>query len=336
MKKNLLLITGMFFVVLLMMSCEGPMGPAGTDGTDGINGTDGTNGVDGNMVCMQCHTLDNKSAVESEYHFTRHFNHTAVGYAGGRKDCTACHSHEGFVETQYTGMDTTANDISIPTAIGCLTCHDSHRTFDFESDGKDYALRTVDPVTFNIYPEHTIEFGSSSNLCVECHQPRRPAPVADDSGNFNVTSSHYGPHHAPNGTVLFGIGGYEFDGLDSYPAAGSSAHFTASCTGCHMGSAVGDAGGHTLIPTEASCITCHSNGVPDMKSEIEGLLENLKGRLQTAGILDAEGHVVTGEFPINVAGSFYNYALIEEDLSHGVHNPKYTRALLKNSIAKLQ
>ena len=341
MKKNLLLFTGMLFVAIFMMSCEGPMGPAGADGEDGIdgiNGTDGKDGVDGNMVCLQCHTLAHKNQIEAMYKSSGHASGEFVAYAGGRKACAKCHSNEGFVETQFTGRDTTAIDIKIPTPIGCTTCHNSHKTFDFGNDGKDYALRTTAPIEL-IGWDATIDMGNASNLCGTCHQPRTAPPTADADGNFKITSSHYGPHHGPHVTVLFGMGGYEFNGIVTYPVAGSSQHFKSStCVGCHMAKGSNGKGEHTFWASDASCSTtnCHGTNVPDMKAEINGLLDNLAVKLQAKGVLDADHHLIPGTYPVDVAGAYYNWIMLEEDRSLGVHNPKYFRALLTNSIAAMQ
>ena len=40
--------------------------------------------------------------------------------------------------------------------------------------------------------------------------------------------------------------------------------------------------------------------------------------------------------PAKVAQAIWNYKTLEEDKSHGVHNPGYAKALLKNSIEALQ
>lgn len=340
--KNLLFYVLVLFGGLLM-SCEGPMGPAGpagADGVDGVDGTDGTDGVDGTTVCLQCHSLTHKNAITTQYETSGHAAGLYVGYAGGRKSCAKCHSHEGFVETQFTGMDTTAFDIQIPTPIGCTTCHDSHNTFDFENDGPDYALRTTSPIELIGWPdEGTVDMGNASNLCGQCHQPRRPAPEPDGDGNFKITSTHYGPHHGPQVTVLYGLGGYEFDGILTYPEDGSAAHYKdVTCTGCHMYSDESDngAGGHTFWPTEASCTVCHTSGVPDIEAEINGLLDQLAGLLEAQGVLDEDHHVIPGTYSVEQAGAFYNWIMLYEDRSVGIHNPKYTRALLTNSIAALQ
>jgi len=343
--KNLILLMFVALSAMMVMSCEGPIGPSGTNGTDGVDGTNGTNGVDGTdgtpgvagtTACLQCHTLTHKGAISDQYATSGHASGLYVGYAGGRKSCAKCHSNEGFVETQFTGMDTTAFNIQIPTAIGCTTCHSDHETFDFENDGQDYALRTTAPIELIGWDE-TIDMGNASNLCGTCHQPRRAAPVADADGNFNITSSHYGPHHGPQVTTLFGMGGYEFDGIVAYPEPGSSTHYKdVTCVGCHMSEGENGEGGHTFWPSNASCLVCHTSGTPDIEGEIHGLLDQLAELLKANNVLDADSHLVPGLYPVDVAGAFYNWIGLEEDRSSGVHNPKYTRALLTNSIAALQ
>lgn len=332
MKKIFIMCLSSLFIGVLMMSCEGP---PGVDGNDGANGTDGKDGVDGNLVCLQCHTLNNKTAVTDQYHFSKHFTGITYQSRGSSKTCAKCHSHEGFVETIFTGRDTTAINVPIPTLFSCATCHESHRTFDFTTDGPDYALRTVDPIKLMAYPGQTLDLGKSGNLCGYCHQPRTAAPVDDGTGNAYMSSTNYGPHHAPNATFLYGMGGYEFAGSEPYPVKGSGAHFSSSCTGCHMAAFDGTGGGHTLIPTEAACKKCHTGSIPSIETEITDLIATLTTILEAKGAW-ASDRPVKGTFPINVVGGVYNLRLIKEDLSHGIHNPKYTKALLKNSIAALR
>jgi hypothetical protein len=332
MKKGSL-ISGMLTLILfagvLFMSSCGKEGPAGADGTDG---------VDGNMVCMECHNLENKANVHMQYEMSQHHEGEFVGYAGGRQDCAKCHSNEGFIETQYTGADTTASadGVPYPTAIGCVTCHSSHSTFDFENDGDDYALRGTEPI--KLLADNTIEvdFGGSSNLCIICHEPRRTGPTPDANDSFFISSSHWGPHHGPQGSFLYGVLGYEFDGAESYATPGSHAHMQPACTGCHMETYSNSKGGHTWWPNLDNCTSCHEGAnsfdVKGVQTEVHDLLVELGDLLKAEGSIDADGHPVRGTFHIDVAGATYNYIGIEEDRSLGVHNPDYIIALLKNSI----
>ncbi|MEZ4907232.1 MAG: hypothetical protein R2771_06255 [Saprospiraceae bacterium] len=62
----------------------------------------------------------------------------------------------------------------------------------------------------------------------------------------------------------------------------------------------------------------------------------MAAELQAKGVLDADGTVVTGTYPVDYVGAYFNWIMLEEDRSVGVHNPNYTRALLKNSIEALK
>ncbi|MFA9389057.1 MAG: hypothetical protein ACERKD_04590 [Prolixibacteraceae bacterium] len=327
MKRSIRNLSGLAAILAIFMfaSCEGPAGE------------------DGNDSCVECHNSTNMSLKSTQYETSGHGIGAYVGYAGGRNTCAKCHSNEGFLETQHTGRDTTATTIAIPTRIGCETCHSgNHESFDAENDGLDYKLTTKKAVPLLIFNgEKSVDFGTSSNLCANCHQPRTGAPVADADGNFKITSTHYGPHHGPQATYLEGVGAAEIAGSVAYPAPHTGAHaMTAGCVACHMGPAEGEGGGHTFTPTVASCTACHTDAtkldINGVQTEVEALLEELATALKAKGVLDADGVVVPAVYSADLAKAFYNYIGIEEDRSLGVHNPAYIKAVLKNTIAKVK
>ena len=326
-----------------MSSCkgpEGPQGPSGVNGIDGVDGTDGTPGVAGNAVCMECHNVTKKADVTAEYATSQHAAGEFVGYAGGRYGCTMCHSDQGFRETQYTGEDTTAANVASPQAIQCGTCHDFHQSLDFENE-PNYALRTIKAVDLLMYRDAdpladpvTINLGAGSNLCANCHQPRRVGPnSADDS--TTVTSTHYGPHHGPQSTTLSGLGAYELG--TGYPAPGAgSVHATSTdCITCHMHSS-----DHSWEPSLESCndAACHSTPLTTVSENqrqisFKAQMATLATKLTTAGLLDVDGHPVKGTFPTDQVGALYNYEWLLDDRSNGVHNFPYAEAMLDNSLA---
>jgi hypothetical protein len=340
---SLLLLKSAFLLMLVVAisSCtkEGPAGPAGPAGTAGVDGSDGTDGVDGNAVCLECHNLANKAEKEEQYAESGHGAGANVAYAGegpGRTGCTGCHSEQGFVAWQYTGNleypDTNGVQSGMP--IGCVACHDFHSTFDFENDGVDYALRASDPVALIMDDGATVlDMGGSSNLCVNCHQPRRSGPTDDGTGTYNITSSHWGPHHGPHSTTLEGVGAYELGA--GYPAPGSSTHRTAaSCTSCHMH----EGSGHTWEVEIGACTSCHESAtdfdINGVQTDVIDMLAQLKEKFIENGMWDEEAdHILPGVYPIDHAGAYYNYAWIVDDRSNGVHNPTYVKTLLINSIA---
>jgi hypothetical protein len=321
-----------FFTLLAFLFVASCDGPAGLNGEDGVDGADGMDGADGTAICVTCHNATTMEMVAEEWEESVHGMGSTVGYAGGRNGCAKCHSHEGFVETQHTGMDTTAANIPIATVIQCNTCHDFHESLDFENDGMDYALRTTSPVTLMADNSVVADVGGNGNLCVNCHQPRRAAPEDDGTGNFTITSSHWGPHHGPQGTFLIGFGAYEFGSAYS----SSTDHTEVGCAGCHMH---GDPTNHTFEPQLEACQVCHTDAtnfdVNGVQTDIEGLLTTLGDKLKAEGMLDADGHLVTGTYTIAKSGALWNYLAVEEDRSLGVHNPKMTKEMLQASIASL-
>lgn len=345
------LLTIAALLLFVIPSCV-KEGPAGLDGMDGMDGADGADGADGNVTCIVCHNSENMSLVEAQYEtsihaLSPHLPDPTYIYAGrgdNRKSCAVCHTHEGFVEVVFTGRDTLMSSLAAPTRIGCETCHSGHVSFDFETDGPDYALRTNDGVTVDAVTEngYLVDLGSNSNLCVNCHQPRSGAPVGDESGNYSITSSRYGPHHGPQGTLLEGVGGYEtiVSGGESYPAAKSHPHREAGCTTCHMKD-----GDHSFMPKVDACKVCHTGAtdfdIDELQSDIEEMQAELKALLIAKGALSSTGSVIGSSsnpnvLPIDVAGALFNYVTVEEDRSLGVHNPDYIEALLKNSIKALE
>ncbi|WP_127342054.1 multiheme c-type cytochrome [Ancylomarina longa] len=348
MKKNRLFFQllgiGVFAISLFMVSCtkEGAMGPAGADGTNGVDGTNGTNGT---TVCLECHNETVQSTITAQYESSVHGGSQnfypgspfVKDYAGGRNGCAKCHSNEGFILTQTTGLDTTATDIANPTNITCKTCHGSHSSLDSDEADEILPLRTKAPVKLLIDPTISIDLKSESNLCINCHQPRTAPPTGDVDGNFAVTSTHYGPHHGPQATMFAGIGGYEKTG-GAYPTAYDSGHFknTEACVTCHMNDKDG-VPTHDWEPQITACQQCHTDAtdfdVNNVQTDVEALMETLKAKLITAGLLDANGGIVTGTYTVDQAGALFNYEMIHDDKSMGVHNADYTEALLNESIA---
>jgi len=345
MKKKITILTllGGFAILfagaIILSSCEGPAGPQGppgadgTDGVDGVDGTDGTDGVAGNAVCLECHNLATKAAITAQWEISGHgLGVAASGHAGN--DCGQCHATEGFIETQWTGQDTTAAPIPFPTPIGCKACHDFHESLDFEND-LNHAIRATHPVDL-VAVDSTIEFVNNpeSNLCLNCHQARRAAPDDSDASVYVTTNSHYGAHHGPQASVLWGLGGYEF----RTDLSASSPHQSqANCVVCHMAETDSETtGGHTWIIDEEVCLDCHTALPQTAMDALESKLGDLKAALITAGLLDAAGEIVVDSFQSDSIGALWNYLLIEEDRSMGVHNPDYATALMNASIMALQ
>jgi hypothetical protein len=332
-----------FSAVLMLASCvkEGPMGLAGADGVDGISGKDGKDGTDGTASCVTCHNKTTKALAESQLSVSAH---GTMPNRQTRDGCVACHSAEGFIESLTNVSTKTFTALTSASALSCETCHTSHQTFDFKNDGQDYALRTTAPVP--LFMDSSIKFDlGTSNLCVNCHQPRSTKPAANEDGNFVVANFRFGPHYGTQAVVLQGVWGYHHPmGSTAIPGVGTHAHAqNASCTSCHMHDG-SPTGGHSWKIGPQSCNSCHSNittreAITASKASFYALFNELGAKLVEKGALrtNASGGLEPnpGTYPIDVAGALFNYRMLYGDHSGGIHNPAYAKALLMNSIEAL-
>lgn len=336
-------MTGMrvFYLSMLMIVCAAFM----LTGCEGPTGPTGPAGAAGTANCALCHDLST-DLVAKIIQWETSVHATGGNFERSTSECAPCHTSEGFTERLVTGAHETAADIVNPTPPNCRTCHQIHTNY----DETDYALATEAPVTLWINGE-TIDLGEG-NLCAQCHQPRVPDPLpVVGGGDVEITSSHWGPHHGPQAAMLAGTGGYEISGSVAYENSPHTTHVTDACIVCHMADPFGNqAGGHTLnmtyeyhgydTPLTTGCKQCHGElddfDYKGAQTEIDGLLAQLKPLLIDIGIMDDSEDAVEGTFTADQAGALLNYFFVLEDKSHGVHNTKYARALLTNSIEALQ
>ncbi len=180
-----------------------------------------------------------------------------------------------------------------------------------------------------------VEFANmESNLCMHCHQSRGNPADDTDGTAIEEVPEHYGPHHGPQANVLNGLGGYEFgDDLST-----SGAHESmASCVSCHMPSTATDTtGGHTWVAGIEGCTACHKDAtdfdINGVQTEIQTLMASLSTALTTAGMMEGGHAVEDTSYQADSVGALWNYLLIEEDASHGIHNPDYAIDLLESSL----
>ena len=125
-----------------------------------------------------------------------------------------------------------------------------------------------------------------------------------------------------------------------------------TCVTCHMGEAYGaQAGGHTWkmsyeyhghdVPNVDGCITCHPELKDDptfdrnkyISAEFQPLYDEARDALIAAGVLNADGeHAIAGTYSGKLASAFWNFKLVQEDRSKGLHNPQFAKALLQAAI----
>jgi hypothetical protein len=332
MKRCVASLAPLALIVLLMgmVGCTGDTGPAGPQGPAGV----------GLETCMQCHTDDYTMAdyivaIQSEYEVSVHAN--AESFVRRGADCSRCHTTEGY--QNYVATQTNVEVMS-SSPIGCFACHAPHANTDFTLRKQGATQRFVG----GDYDK------GNSNTCAMCHQARAPDPAIEDTGTA-ITSSRWGPHHGPQSNMLTGTGAWDFGGtLD-----GSATHNTGiaeGCVHCHMSETATDglAGGHTFgVEFEyhsaphinANGCGCHGFDpdtadadaytlVNDAQVARQPAIDALGADLTTLGWLTSSGLVDTANLPAeaDARGAVWNYYLLNEDRSVGVHNPKYADAIL--------
>ena len=331
-RKILLIFAVLVLGVLILAACAGQEGPEGPQGLQGPAGSQGDPGPAGevtisDLTCTECHN-DTPLILSKRLQWDQSTHATGGNYTRGTSSsCTGCHSSEGFTARVAAGLDPdeVEEGVASPSPQNCRTCHQIHTTY----TGADFALETTDPVVL-FQSGETFDMGLG-NLCANCHQPRRGFPEAVD-GEVEVTSTHWGPHHGMESAFLLGVGGALVEGSPS-------AHYslvTEGCPACHMG----DERNHTMEPDVDRCQACHAdledfdrNGV---QTEIEEMFEEAKELLVAKGLLDEEGHPVVGTYSEAESAALWNFLVIEEDSSDGVHNSAFARALLEQVLEVLR
>jgi len=284
------------------------------------------------LSCTECHN-DTTLITGKEAAWAESGHGTGEAYVRGTSaSCAGCHSGGGFsdrVAAGITNPDTVEAGDPNPTRQDCRACHQIHTSY--SSD--DWALETTDAVP--LYATEGITFdGGKGNLCANCHQARRAFPAAEN-GVISGITSHWGPHHGPQSSMLMGVAGAGAEGKPS-------SHATLvedTCVACHMG----EGASHTFEPSVAACQGCHADiedfDFSGLQSEVQAKLDQLGEALVAEGVLSeigADGHPTVTEAPENVATALFNWIYIaHEDKSLGVHNPAYTRALLDASFEAL-
>jgi hypothetical protein len=259
-------------------------------------------------------------------------------YPAGREGCVVCHDGGAFAE-QIMNPEELERDFFV--SIDCRACHTGR------------GVEVMDAGTVSIPTQENVQAGTGA-LCLTCHNERR-APNIDDE-------ERSAPHYSSQAGVYTGTGGIRREGFNY----GNSPHATIenSCVACHMTQAEEGFSSHTfgVEDVEAACARCHQNintlnleakedydgdgTTKGFMDETDGLLtmlaeqinESLEGgSFEGSGgkivFSDADGEVTA--VPNEVYMAAYNFILVTQDGSLGIHNPTYAIQLLQQSYREL-
>jgi hypothetical protein len=255
--------------------------------------------------------------------------------------CEGCHTDQGFV-ARITGVPYTGDNFS---RIFCFTCHEPHTSGSLEPRVKT-AVTLLDGTVFNL---------GNANTCASCHHAREDVNTFVADGD--TLSNHWGPHHSVQADMLLGTNAYVFSGA-SYETSPHSS-IADGCLHCHMAPGLYNTGDHSFYMADEEndyentkgCNTtngCHSGSLASfahdgVQADVESKLGELAGYLYNAGLLEwvlnEDGTDSTLEPPedrvvatADSAGALFNYLLVYEDRSLGIHNPYYAMDVLDATI----
>ncbi len=307
-------------------------------------------------VCLQCHDAPTHHTI-GEYYVTS--AHATLPHLEARTACFPCHGGTAY----YKYIENPASPGYVnedATPISCATCHDPH-------DANNFGLRIASNIT--LQNGYTITSGGNGQMCMTCHQARKNGDtVINDTAPYYGFSDRFDPHHGPQTDMLFGQNAYQFGDASITGLMTHGKVTQDACVTCHMANiGTGDSPSHqwSMIDTTGgtahdfvkSCVNCHGpitsfddiqassdldgNGqVEGVQTEIEGMLANLASLLPkdsqdpTAVVSRMYDSLLVKDQP-NVIKGIYTYYFVEEDKSMGVHNTKYTVAILSKALAGL-
>ena len=307
-------------------------------------------------VCIQCHDAPTHHTIGTYYEASVHAllpdgAHTA------QTGCFPCHSggaYYKYVKNQSNPGWTNA-DGNIP--ISCATCHDPH-------DGNNFGLRIAQNIT--LQNGFQVTTGGNGQICMRCHQARKNGnTVITNQAPYYGFSDHYGPHHGPQTDMFFGQNAYQY-GDTTITGLMTHGSVPDACVTCHMANIGGgnspshqwnmiDTTGGTARDFVVGCVNCHGpiksfddikassdwdgNGkIEGVQTEIQGMMNNLASLLpkdNTGAVTTSIADSLKVKNQPNVIKGIYTYEFVLSDGSYGVHNAKYTVALLQKALSNL-
>lgn len=313
--------------------------------------------------CMSCHDATRPSA---EFHSFRRSGHIQPVWSASFQNrpptndlnfCARCHDGKAYVYfIKDRPFDTSPSVFNAQTLVGitCEACHDPH------AGGLRKAPASSDTLASGLAYDAS-KFGTGAT-CLDCHKYRRDGMFAVYNIPIVVPGPPWGPHYGGAANMMLGDGGYHF--YTDMPKSQAHLEIENTCAGCHMTTATGDLrnlmGDHswkmsttvndTRYDLVESCQSCHgpitsfrdimgadynmTGVVEPFVDEVKGLMDMLAKALPPIGEPTVSPGLIDNNDP-QQKGAYWNYLFVRYDRSYGIHNPKYTIALLQRSITAL-
>jgi hypothetical protein len=345
-----------------MIGCEQCHGPATTHASTGdITKIDKS--LDAG-VCNQCHAASaSKHRIGIDWAASVHAalpngSHTA------QTGCYPCHSGAAFVKwvnnPASPGYDTTGQAAGKPVdgnvPISCAVCHEPH------GNSNTAYLRKV--TVDSLMNGYKITGGGLGQLCMNCHRGRSDVAkkVTNTAPSYGYSARFYN-HNSPQADMFWGQNGYEFG--QTITKTSTHQNVEDACVTCHMpptktNNMIVNHSFSMDTAGVAACVSCHAGAtsiagikassdydgdgaVEGFQDEFDGLMAKLKAYLPIDPATNdvAQGPLATAvdsakwKGKKNIVAGVWNYWFLAKDLSHGVHNPKYSVGLLKATLSQM-
>jgi len=310
-------------------------------------------------VCLQCHNAPTHHMVGAYYLASNHATMPLAGSHATSTSCFPCHSGSAFIKYAYNQTTPGFSSADASKPITCQACHDPHVSTNF-------GLR---PVTITLKNGYSVNSGGNGQICMTCHQDRNNVnTTVTNTAPYYGYKDRFGPHHGPQSDMFFGQNAYQYgnDGLTGLMTHGAT---TDACVTCHMANigtsaqpshqwSMIDTTGGTAKDFVVACRSCHGSNINsfsdiqansdlDGNGKIEGFqteVQGMLGELKSLLPLDSKGsgepcNMIYDSSLVknkpNVVRGIYTYYFVMNDGSFGVHNPKYTTAILQSAIIAL-
>ncbi len=319
-------------------------------------------GIDGaNLDVASCARCHESSRPGSGFYQWTNSSHPVTaelseGHVAESDSCRVCHTGEGFIAARVNNEPIPQMPKEEYHGVTCSVCHDPH--------GSDEVHQLRVAGDFQL-PSGAMAYGSGAGgICARCHNSR-----IDDPEVKALTSSR-GAHHGPQSDVLLGSSGVSF-GLPFADNSPHGVVVVDSCAHCHMAESPEGTdlvGGHTyamraegaeknggdIINAVNACGSCHigldtydypaegdydgDGTIEGTQTEVAGLFDMLRAGILAnyTGASDNDGNISMSSSNFNNLNddqkrALYNFRMLWEDGSMGIHNTAYTVQLLQRS-----
>jgi nitrate/TMAO reductase-like tetraheme cytochrome c subunit len=281
----------------------------------------------GNEVCGSCHTAQYEIWAKTQHaaDFTNYpyENQKINMYTFMHGYCQSCHT-VGYGQPGGFDKNKPWDQQQALLKIGCENCHGPGS---LHVSAKGEARRK------------TISKIPDPKACIKCHVNSYgvfPTGAAKDKDLATTPRRQ--------SAMLYGINGYEYSD-STYISSLHRNVVEGLCITCHLSPSES----HDLKADLDACQKCHGGAtnfnINGRQEEIRSLLQMLQSKLETfkkahsKTIKDGQGkELVSWDTTANQIAfdrAQYNFSFVDNDRSLGVHNYKYARQLLVDSIIKL-